>query len=106
MKKLIISEDTFRDHSGKRGDLGLGEVLQRMQEKKEKNGQSRLWLHFTFRPFDQAAVDFAWPFTTIQRRGKKRLKRWLFLCTCLSFRAVHLEMAWGLGTDTFLNAFT
>ena len=63
-------------------------------------------LRFTFRPFDQTAVDFAGPFTTIQGRGKRRLKRWLCLFTCLSVRAVHLEMAWGLDTDTFLNAFT
>ena len=63
-------------------------------------------LRFTFRPFDQTAVDFAGPFITIQGRGKKRLKRWLCVFTCLSVRAVHLEMAWGLDTDTFLNAFT
>ena len=63
-------------------------------------------LRFTFGPFDQAAVDFAGPFTTIQGRGKRRLKRWLCLFTWLSVRAVHLEMAWGLDTDTFLNAFT
>jgi hypothetical protein len=63
-------------------------------------------LRFTFRPFDQTAVDFAGPFITIQGRGKKRLKRWLCVFTCLSVRAVHLEMAWGLDTDTFFNAFT
>ena len=27
------------------------------------------------------------------------------LLTCLETRGVHLEMAWGLDTDTFLNAF-
>jgi hypothetical protein len=63
-------------------------------------------LRFTFRPFDQTAVDFAEPFITIQGRGKKRLKRWLCVFTCLSVRAVQLEMAWSLDTDTFFNAFT
>ena len=61
---------------------------------------------FAFRPFDQAAVDFAEPFTTIQGQGTRRLKRWLCLFICLSVRAVHLEMAWGLDMDRFLNAFT
>ncbi|XP_022803125.1 uncharacterized protein LOC111340530 [Stylophora pistillata] len=62
-------------------------------------------LCFSLRPFAQTAVDFAGPFNAIQRRGKPRQKRWLCLFTCLETRAVHLEMAWELDTDTFLNAF-
>lgn len=63
-------------------------------------------LRFTFRAFDQTAVDYAGPITTVQGRGRSRLKRWLCVFTCLSTRAVHLEVAWGLDTDSFLNAFT
>lgn len=63
-------------------------------------------LRFTFRPFDQCAVDYAGPFITIQGRGRKRQKRYLCLFTCLAIRAIHLEMAWGLDTESFLNAFT
>ena len=62
-------------------------------------------LRFTFKPFAQTAVDFAGPLYTVQGRRKPRQKRWLCLFTCLETRAVHLEMAWGLDTDTFLNAF-
>ena len=47
----------------------------------------------------------ALPFITIQGRGKARLKRWLYLFTCLASRAIHCEMAFGLDTDSFLNAF-
>ena len=63
-------------------------------------------LRFTFRACDQTAVDYAGPFTTIQGRRRHRLKRWLCVFTCFSTRAVHLEVAWGLGTDSFLNALT
>ena len=63
-------------------------------------------LRFTFCAFDQTAVDYAGPFTTIQGRGCQRLKRWLCVFTGLSTHAVHLEVAWGLDTDSFLNAFT
>ncbi|XP_028413247.1 uncharacterized protein LOC114536094 [Dendronephthya gigantea] len=59
----------------------------------------------TYRAFDQAAVDYAGPIQTIQGRGKKRLKRWLCVFTCTATRAIHLEVAFGLDTDSFLNAF-
>ena len=62
-------------------------------------------LQSSMRAFTKSAVDFAGPFTTIQGRGKRRQKRYLCLFTCLATRAVHLEMAYGLDTDSFLNAF-
>ena len=58
-------------------------------------------LRSTFHPFDQAAVDYAGPFTTVQGRGVRRQKRWLCLFTYLSTCAVHLEVAFGLDTDSF-----
>ena len=57
------------------------------------------------RAFDRCAVDYAGPFITVQGRGKRREKRYLCLFTCMTSRAVHLEVAYGLDTDSFLNAF-
>ena len=51
------------------------------------------------------SVDFGGPFMTKQGRGKTRQKRYLCLFTCLESRAVHLELAYSLDTDSFLNAF-
>ena len=59
----------------------------------------------SLRAFVRSAVDFAGPFITVQGRGKRREKRYLCLFTCLATRAVHLEMAYRLDTDSFLNAF-
>ena len=62
-------------------------------------------LQTSLKAFTRTSVDFGGPFITIQGRGKRREKRYLCLFTCLATRAVHLEMAFGLDTDSFLNAF-
>ena len=59
----------------------------------------------SLRAFTKTAVDFGGPFITVQGRGKRRLKRYLCLFTSLATRAVHLKVAFGLDTDSFLNAF-
>ena len=59
----------------------------------------------SLRAFTKTAVDFGGPFVTVQGRGKRREKRYLCLFTCMTTRAVHLEIAYGPDTDSFLNAF-
>jgi len=72
--------------------------------KKEKlRLQSKSWLLFHRSDFAQTAVDFGGPFVTVQGKRTRRQKRYLF--TCLASRAVQLEMAYALDTDSFLNAF-
>ncbi|XP_046550351.1 uncharacterized protein LOC124260148 [Haliotis rubra] len=65
----------------------------------------KLRVSYSLRAFTHVGVDYAGPFLTIQGRLKKRQKRYLCLFTCLSTRAVHLEMSYGLDSDSFLNAF-
>ncbi|XP_031553331.1 uncharacterized protein LOC116290441 [Actinia tenebrosa] len=65
----------------------------------------KIRLKMPLRAFARTAVDFGGPFITIQGRGQRRAKRYLCLFTCLTSRAVHLEIAFGLDTDSFLNAF-
>ncbi|XP_012561357.3 uncharacterized protein LOC105846812 [Hydra vulgaris] len=57
------------------------------------------------RAFARIGIDFAGPFLTMQGRGKILQKRYLCLFTCLLSQAVHLEMAYNLDTNSFLNAF-
>ena len=53
----------------------------------------------------QNCCRFCWPFFTVQGRGKARQKRYLCSFTSLLSRTVHLELAVGLDTGAFLNAF-
>ncbi|XP_065640477.1 uncharacterized protein LOC136073053 [Hydra vulgaris] len=62
-------------------------------------------LQFSMNAFEKCAVDYGGPFITIQGRRKKRAKRYLALFTCLSSRAVPLEVAFALDAESFLNAF-
>ena len=66
---------------------------------------SELRTQKSLRAFSQTSLDFGRPFITKQGRGKVRQRRYLCLFTCLATRAVHLEVAFSLDTDSFLNAF-
>ena len=63
-------------------------------------------LQSSLRAFERVGVDYGGPFLTRQGRGRTRAKRYLCLFTCLTTRAVHLEMSYALDTDSFVNAFT
>ena len=51
-------------------------------------------------PFTYCSVDLFGPF--IVKEGRKELKRYGTLFTCLSSRAIHIEVANSLSTDCFL----
>ncbi|XP_017468539.1 PREDICTED: uncharacterized protein LOC108360659 [Rhagoletis zephyria] len=52
------------------------------------------------RPFTYVGLDYMGPFTVAI--GRRSEKRWIALFTCLTVRAVHLELARDLTTDTCL----
>ena len=50
--------------------------------------------------FTKAGVDYFGPLDV--KYGRKHLKRWICLFTCLVTRGVHLEVAFSLETDSFI----
>ena len=53
-------------------------------------------------PFTHTRIDVFGPFYI--KEGRKELKRWGLIFTCLSSRVIHLETLNSMTTDSFLNA--
>ncbi|XP_055632531.1 uncharacterized protein LOC129773008 [Toxorhynchites rutilus septentrionalis] len=55
------------------------------------------------RPFSYVGVDFFGP--VMVKIGRSNVKRWVALFTCLTIRAVHLEVAFNLNTQSCIMCF-
>ena len=52
--------------------------------------------------FNHCGVDIIGP--TLVKQGRKQLKRWIVLFTCLTVRCIHLDVVDTCETDSFINA--
>jgi len=57
--------------------------------------------------FSNTGLDYFGPVVVkMSGRGRRQEKRWICLFTCLSTRAIHLEVAHGMSMDEFLLCFS
>lgn len=56
------------------------------------------------RPFTMVGIDYFGPYNIRSPTGRCTLKRWVVLFTCLTIRAVHVEIAANLSTDSCKKA--
>lgn len=129
--KHPVTEMVIRHHHAEVGHMGLESVLSSLrkefwivkgrtavrrvvrscincQRRKARLGeqfmanlpQSRLTPHQP--PFTRVGVDYFGPLQV--KRGRSVVKRYGCLFTCLTTRAVHIEIAHSLDTDSIINA--
>lgn len=58
-------------------------------------------------PFTNVGLDVFGPWTVVARRtrgGQAQSKRWAVLFTCMSIRAIHIELIDSMDSSTFINA--
>ena len=67
-----------------------------------KNGGFTCSAHRYRPPFTHTGTDLFGPFYV--RNGRKECKRYGVIFTCLACRAIHIEVAFTLETDSFINA--
>ena len=126
-----VTELLIQYHHSKVGHLGPGNVLSSLRERfwivkgrsavrrrlkkcldcQRKNAptgeqimaklpQDRVTPHEP--PFTYVGVDYFGPIEVKQRRS--RVKHWVWLFTCLTVCAIHVEVAHSLNTDSMINA--
>lgn len=88
-RKIIAECTTCRRYRGKLGEQKMADLPEeRVMPDKA--------------PFTDVGVDYFGPIEV--KRGRSFLKRYGVLFTCLTSRAIHLEVAYSLDTDSCINA--
>ena len=84
-----------KHHHLTEGHVGTNQVLAPLPEARVTPGHAL---------FTSVGIDYFGP--TLVKRGRSEVKRYGCIFTCLAVRAVHIEIAHDLSTDSFIQAFT
>ena len=91
IKKVLRSCVTCRKVQGKVGN----QIMSDLPEDRLTGGNP---------PFYYTATDLFGPFYVSVGRGRAQQKRYGIIFTCLTSRAAHIELAYSLDTDSYINA--